>query len=150
MTKTKFPTAISLTQPQINWLRQQPNGSELIGKIFDALMAVDKLTPESFHAVQTKIVLDTLRDKLSAAQLKRVALLRDNAWHFKRVQQTDGIHTDSYIESPDNPEPIDDDGQIAKNVLAAIDESIKQLEAEIANVKAELLNNGQAANSPKP
>ena len=63
--RTKFPSAVSLTQPQINWMRQQSNASDLIGKIIDALMALDKLTPENFNAVQQKTMLDTLKEKIS-------------------------------------------------------------------------------------
>jgi hypothetical protein len=137
--RNKFPSAVSLTQQQIEWMHQQPNASELIGKLIDALMLVDKFSPESFHTVQLKIVLDELQSKLSSTRSKRIELMRVNAWHFKQTQETYGGHTNCYIENFDNPEPIDDDGKIIKITLTSFDESIKQLENEIANKKFELL-----------
>jgi hypothetical protein len=135
--KTKFPSAISLTQQQINWMRQQPNASELIGHLIDALMSVDNLTLENFHAVQLKTTLENLQNKRSFAEEKRRELLRVNEYHFKRIQITEGLYTNWHVVNP--LEPIDDDGKIALVALAAFDESIKQLETEIAKVKTELL-----------
>ena len=137
--KTKFSSAVSLTQQQINWLRQQPNGSEKIAKIIDAFIAVDRVTPEAFRAVQLHLSLEHLNEKLSAAILKRQELLRANEWHFKRVKWSDGIHTDSYVENSENPSPIDLDGRVIKCVLDDYNASIAQMQSEILRLKNELL-----------
>jgi hypothetical protein len=151
--KTKFPSAVSLTRQQINWLKQQPNGSELIGKIIDALMTLNKFTPESFHSVQLHLTLQILNEKLFDARTARNKLLRDNEWHFKTIKHNDGIHINYYIENPENPTPIDNDGCIIKCLLADYDTAINQMQNEIQKLTAELLQIAEQqakGNSPSP
>jgi hypothetical protein len=151
--KTKFPSAVSLTQEQINWMREQPNASELIGKIIDALMTNDRFAPETFHSVQLHLTSQRLTERLSIAQKARDELLRDNKWHFKRVERNDGIHINYYLENPENPTPIDNDGRIIKCLLANYDISINQIQNEIQKLTAELLQIAEQqakGNSPSP
>lgn len=125
-------------------MRNQPNSSELIGKIIDAYIAVAVLLPENFEAVWLKITLDTLKEKLASVQLKRLELLRTNEIHFKRIQRTDGIYTNYYVETPSNATPIDSDGEIVKHASAAFDVSITLLENEILKVKNEIFSSATA------
>ncbi len=129
--KTKFPTAVSLNRQQIEWLKQQPNASELIGKLIDALMIVDKLAPEAFASIQTHTALEHLKQKISDVQMKRFELIRGNQLHFKQIKWSDGIHTDMFLENPHDPTPIDETGRIIKRQLLDYDESMKQMAQEV-------------------
>ncbi len=137
--KTKYPSAVSLTKQQIDWMRKQPNGSEIIGKIIDAFIAVEHMTPHAFHSVQTHLAAELLQQKLYDAITQRRELLRKNESHFKCFETTSGRFTDRWVENPEDPTPIDESGQIIKRVLADYDESIKQMQSEIQKLKNELL-----------
>src|ERR1035437_1558208 len=129
--KTKLPTTISLTQEQIDWLKRQPNRSEVVGKIVDSMMNVE-LTLEGVEILQLKAKLDQLgaeKDRIKAAQNK---FDQDEAiWkHFRR--------DDNYnIIEP--PEPIDDDGRIFEKEMKGRDEQMRRVEEEIVKIKAEIL-----------
>ncbi len=145
--KTKFPSAVSLTQQQINWIRQQPNGSELIGKLIDALMTIDKFTPEAFNSVQLHLMLKRLKDNLYDVKSRRDKLLMDNKQHFKQIEITSGVYANFYVENPCDPTPTDDDGRIIKRLLVDYDESAKQMASEIQKITADLLQPAEQTNT---
>ena len=137
--KTKFPTSISLRRDQIDWLKEQRNGSELISDLVDAMIGVETLSPENFKMLRLKTKLDHLTEKVNALRASRINVLLDNACHFKRVQSIVGRFVNYYIDNLEDPEPIDESGQIIKRTLKASEEAAKTLESEIEQIKKELL-----------
>jgi hypothetical protein len=132
--------SVSLPDEQILWLNSQPNASEtvrnLIGKEMNA--QTETVTPESVRAKR----VNTLNEKLRIATLKRATLLRGNERHFKGCEQREQRGTDHdgnpyyydpryVVENEADPTPTDEQGEIAKAQLEALDAEINQLNRDI-------------------
>jgi hypothetical protein len=133
---------LKLTTEQADFLDKEPNASELIRRLIDTLMETHDFTKEYLHFLDLKTKLKKLNSRLFRLNLKRSKKIQDAIIHFKGQRVIgDGIkfEVDSYLDDPENPEPIDEEGYAAKRVLDVIDAKIMRLEKQIAKVKDELL-----------
>lgn len=143
MVQTKFSTAVSLTQAQREWLKKQPNGSELIRKIIDSIIAIDNLTEKNFKVILLKTNLDRLKEKHNEIRWKKQELVLQNKDHFegqwKEESFSEVTYRNYHINDMENPEPIDEDGKIVKRLLNEYSDAMLKINVEIERIKIELI-----------
>ncbi len=132
--------SLSLTREQAEFLSSKPNASALVRQLIDSMREAATLSTEYMRTLELKNRLEELESKLEPLMRQRQTAIFDAARHFKGKYAESGVYGQQwFIDNPDNPEPIDDEGRIALKLRDAAEAEIKRIEQEIAKVRAELL-----------